>query len=47
MTIEIFLLNFLGVKVHGNMALSAYIFEKSRNGPILRPQIRAKETFSC
>ena len=28
------------------MAISAHIFEKSRKGPFLRPQIRAKDTFS-
>ena len=28
------------------IAISAYIFEKSRKGPILRPQIRAKDTFN-
>ena len=28
------------------MAISAYIFEKSRKGPILRPQIRVKGTLS-
>ena len=28
------------------MAISAYIFEKSIKGPILRPQIRAKDNFS-
>ena len=45
MTIEIFLLIF-GVKMHDKMAISAYIFEKSRKRAILRPQIRAKDTFS-
>ena len=32
--------------MHDKMAISAYIFEKSRKGPILRPQIRVKDTFS-
>ena len=45
MTIEIFLLNFF--KICDKMAISAYIFEKSRkDGVILRPQIRARDTFS-
>ena len=28
------------------MAISAYIFEKSRKDSFLKPQIRAKDTFS-
>ena len=28
------------------MAISAFIFEKGKRGPILRPQIRPKDTFS-
>ena len=28
------------------MAISAYIFEKNRKGSILRPQVRAEDTFS-
>ena len=38
-TIEIFLLNFFwgeGVKMCNKMATSAYIFEKSRKGPIFK-----------
>ena len=40
MTIEIFLLNFFegvgGIKMLNKMAISAYIFEKSRKGPIFK-----------
>ena len=32
--------------MHDRMAISAYIFEKSRKVPNLIPQIRAKDTFS-
>ena len=49
MTIEIFLLYFSGgggVKMRDKMAISVCSFEKSRKGPILRPQIRPKDTFS-
>ena len=46
MTIEIFLLNFWGFKMHDKMTISAYTFEKSGKGPIFRPQMRAKDTFS-
>ena len=40
-TIKIFLLNFVfflggGVKMRDKMAISAYIFEKSRKGPIFK-----------
>ena len=28
------------------MVISAYIFENSRKGPILRPQVRALNTLS-
>ena len=44
-----FLLNFFGGgggKMRDKMALSAYIFEKSRKGPILRLQMRANEDFN-
>ena len=53
MTIEVFLLNFSGGgggvkmrdKMRDKMEISAYIFEKSEKGPILRPQMRAEDTF--
>ena len=45
-TIEILLLNFLGVKMHSKMAISAYIFEKSRKGPISKPSNQSNDTFS-
>ena len=32
--------------MHGKMGISAYMFEKSEKDPFLRPQIRAKDTFS-
>ena len=33
--------------MHDRMAISAYIFEKKvEKDPLLRPQIRAKDTFS-
>ena len=32
--------------MHDKMAISAYIFEKSSKGPILRSRMRAKDTFS-
>ena len=45
--IKIFLLKFLGVKIHDKMAISAYIFKTVRNDPFLRLQLRAKEDFNC
>ena len=32
--------------MHLKMTMSAYIFEKSRKGPILRSQIGTKDSFS-
>ena len=34
--IEILLLNIFGVKMRNKMAISAYIFEQSRKGPIFK-----------
>ena len=45
-TIKVFLFQGGGVKIRDKLAISAFIFEKSRNGPILRSQIRAENTFS-
>ena len=47
MTLKIFLLNFPGgVKMREKKAISAYIFEKRRKGPIFKTSNGAKETFS-
>ena len=46
MTIEIFLLNFFGVKMRDKMAISAYILKIVENDPFLRLQRRAKEDFN-
>ena len=35
-----------GVKMRDKMAISSHIFEKSRKGPLLRLQMRAKEDFN-
>ena len=32
--------------MHDKVSISACVLEKSRKGPILMPQIRAKDTFS-
>ena len=46
-TIKIFFLNFLGVKIHDKMAVSAYIFKIVEKDPFLRFKMRAKEDFNC
>ena len=46
MTIKLFLLNFLGIKMCNKMAISAYILKIVENDPFLRLQMRAKEMFN-
>ena len=46
MTINIFLLNFFGVKMRDKMAISAYILKIAGKDLFLRLQMRAKEDFN-
>ena len=46
MKIKHFLLNFLGVKMHDKMTISAYILKIVEKDLFLRLQMRAKEMFN-
>ena len=46
MTIKLFLLNFLGVKLCDKMAISAYILKIVEMDPFLMLQLRVKEDLS-